>query len=96
MSINDVSDSRVTGLANLPLIFPEANVINPDYYAYEILNFQNPPYWDGTRIYKVPAFQWGNRVTLRSPERHLPRLPQHQHDAGRRVQHHARPRAVTP
>ena len=46
---------------NLPLIFPDANVINPDYYAYEILNFQNPPYWDGTRIYKVPAFQWGNR-----------------------------------
>ena len=67
LSINDVSDSRVTGLANLPLIFPEANVINPDYYAYEILNFQNPPYWDGTRIYKVPAFQWGNRVTAATP-----------------------------
>ena len=67
LSINDVSDSRNTGLANLPLIFPEANVINPDYYAYEILNFENPPSWDGTRIYKVPAFQWGNRVTAATP-----------------------------
>ena len=67
LSINDVSDSRVTGLANLPLIFPDANVINPDYYAFEILNYQNPPYWDGTRIFKVPAFQWGNRVTAATP-----------------------------
>ena len=67
LSINDVADSRTTGLADLPLIFPDANVINPDYYAFEILNYQNPPYWDGTRIFKVPAFQWGNRVTLRVP-----------------------------
>jgi carboxypeptidase family protein len=67
LSVNDVSDSRVTGLANLPLLFPDANVINPDYYAYEILQFQNPPYWDGTRIFKVPAFSWGNRVTSAPP-----------------------------
>ena len=67
LSINDVADSRTTGLANLPLIFPDANVINPDYYAFEILNYQNPPYWDGTRIFKVPAFQWGNRVTSGPP-----------------------------
>jgi len=67
LSINDVSDSRTTGLANLPLIFPDANAINPDYYAFEILNYQNPPYWDGTRIFKVPAFQWGNRITSAPP-----------------------------
>jgi hypothetical protein len=60
--VNDVSDSRTTGLATLPLIFPNANKINPDYYAFEILQYQKPPYWDGTQIYKVPAFQWGNRI----------------------------------
>jgi hypothetical protein len=62
LPVNDVSDARTTGLANFPLLFPEANVINPDYYAYEILQSQNPPYWDGTRIFKVPAFSWGNRL----------------------------------
>jgi Carboxypeptidase regulatory-like domain len=62
LSVNDVSDSRITGLAGLPLLFPDANVINPDYYAYEILQYQKPPYWDGTRIFKVPALQWGNRI----------------------------------
>ena len=95
LPVNDVSDSRTTGLANLPLIFPDANVINPDYYAYEILQSQNPPYWDGTRIFKVPAFR-GGIESLLPPEaaiprwvhrqRHLPWLPQHQHDAGRRDQ----------
>jgi hypothetical protein len=62
LSVNDISDSRVSGLAGLPLLFPDANVINTDYYAYEILQYQKPPYWDGTRIFKVPAFQWGNRI----------------------------------
>jgi hypothetical protein len=67
LSVNDVSDSRTTGLAGLPLIFPDANVINPDYYAYEILNYQQPPYWDGTQIYKVPAFTWGSRIVNGNP-----------------------------
>jgi Carboxypeptidase regulatory-like domain len=62
LPVNDVADSRTTGLANLPLLFPDANVINPDYYAYSILQSQQPPYWDGTRIYKVPALSWGNRL----------------------------------
>ena len=72
--VNDVSDSRTTGLANLPLIFPNANNINPDYYAFEILQFQKPPYWDGTQIYKVPSFQWGNRIVsgTRQPVRRHP------------------------
>ena len=29
LSINDVSNSRTTGLANLPLVFPDAHVITP-------------------------------------------------------------------
>jgi Carboxypeptidase regulatory-like domain len=60
--VNPVADARNTGLANLPLLFPNASVLNPDYYAYDVLNFQQPPYWDGTRIWKVPSFSWGNRV----------------------------------
>jgi hypothetical protein len=56
------ADRRSVGLENLPMLFPDANVINPDYYAYEILNFQQPPYWDGTRIWKVPSFSWGSRI----------------------------------
>ncbi len=68
LSVNDVSDSRVTGLANLPLLFPDAQRHQPRLLrVHENLQFQNPPYWDGTRIFKVPAFSWGNRVTSAPP-----------------------------
>jgi hypothetical protein len=60
--VNDVADARQTGLADLPLLFPNASILNPSYYAYDVLNFQQPPYWDGTRIWKVPSFSWGNRI----------------------------------
>ena len=56
---------RAAGLANLPLLFPDANVINPEYYGYWALNTGSPaaPYWDGNRVYKAPNFTWGNRIT---------------------------------
>jgi hypothetical protein len=62
LPVNPTSDARNTGLANLPFLFPNANVLNPAYYAYDVLNFQQPPYWDGTQIWKVPSFSWGNRI----------------------------------
>jgi hypothetical protein len=60
--VDSVADARQTGLANLPLLFPNASILNTSYYAYDVLNFQNPPYWDGSRIWKVPSFSWGGRV----------------------------------
>jgi hypothetical protein len=62
LPVNSVSDARTVGLGDFPFLFPNANVINPDYYAFGALNFQNPPYWDGSRIWKVPSFAWGNRI----------------------------------
>jgi hypothetical protein len=60
--VDSVADARTTGLADLPLLFPNASILNTSYYAYDVLNFQKPPYWDGTRIWKVPSFSWGNRI----------------------------------
>jgi Carboxypeptidase regulatory-like domain len=59
-----ISDARTAGLANFPLLFPDANIIDPDYYAYEALNKGQPqaPYWDGTRVWKAPTFSWGGRI----------------------------------
>ncbi len=72
LPVNDVADARRTGLANLPLLFPNASVLNPDYYAYEILNFQQPPYWDGTQIWKVPSFSWGSRIVANNNNQGAP------------------------
>ena len=44
-------------------------------------------FWDGTRMNLPPNFSWGGRIgALRRPEPALPRLAEHQPDAGRRDQ----------
>src|SRR4051812_44122066 len=57
------------GLAGLPLLFPNANVLNPDYYATQALNSMNPapPAWVNGDFQKVPAFTWGSRVSPTPP-----------------------------
>jgi hypothetical protein len=76
---NAVSDSRHVGLANFPLLFPNATVINPAYYGYSALNAGKPaaPYWDGTRVWKVPSFSWGNRIAGPPPNVALNNLREH-------------------
>ena len=60
--INDVADSRKSGLAALPLLYNDAAVIPTNSYNYEVLNSMAPPYWDGTRVWNAPEFAWGNRI----------------------------------
>jgi hypothetical protein len=57
------------GLGNLPLLFPNSNVLNPDYYAAQALNKMDPapPAWVNGDFQKVPAFTWGSRVSPTPP-----------------------------
>ena len=77
--VNPVSDSRTVGLANFPLLFPNAAVINPAYYGHSALTAGKPaaPYWDGTRVWKVPNFSWGNRIAGAPPNVGLNNLREH-------------------
>ena len=69
---NPVSNLHNAGLSGLPLLFPDASVLNPDYYAYQILTEANVPFFDGTRILRAPSFQWGSRVTGAPPNINFP------------------------
>ena len=60
--VNDISNLNNAGLSGLPLLFPEASVLNKDYYAYCILTEASVPFFDGNRILRAPNFSWGNRV----------------------------------
>jgi hypothetical protein len=73
--INDVADSRTSGLAALPLLFPDASVIPKNSYNYKVLNSFDVPYWDGTRVWIAPEFQWGNRIASGGPVSAPPNLP---------------------
>jgi Carboxypeptidase regulatory-like domain len=68
----DAASFAGAGLQGLPLIFPNATVLNPDYYAVKALNQLNPAFWDGARMSKIPTFQWGNRVANAPPNLGFP------------------------
>jgi hypothetical protein len=61
------SDRRTTGLADLPMLFPDANVINPAYYVYNAFERLSPPFWDGTRAWLPPVFAYGSRIANAPP-----------------------------
>ncbi|HEX6463936.1 MAG TPA: carboxypeptidase regulatory-like domain-containing protein, partial [Vicinamibacterales bacterium] len=60
------------GLTGLPLLFPDATVIPSSYYAVQALNDLKPPFWDGTRMAKIPTFSWGGRIANAPPNLGFP------------------------
>jgi hypothetical protein len=58
-----------SGLGGLPLIFPNANKLNPAYYATTALNGMNPapPAWVNGDFVIPPAFAWGSRISPTPP-----------------------------
>jgi hypothetical protein len=61
------SNSITAGIAGLPLIFPDARLVDPSTYTYSALGKLAPPFWDGTRVLLPPQFQFGSRVANTPP-----------------------------
>ena len=62
--INESSNrlSPTGGLANFPLLYPNAGVVPQESYAYSTLQDLNPPFWDGTSVNLPPVFNWGGLI----------------------------------
>ena len=71
-AMNDIANRNNAGLSGLPYLFPDANVIDPSYYAYEALSGVNPVTWDGTRVLMAPSYTWGSRVANAPPNTPFP------------------------
>ncbi len=69
--VND-SSNRLTSLPDFPMLFPDAGKVDPKYYANEVLNDVNPPWWDGSSINLPPVFAWGNRIGAAPPNQRYP------------------------
>ena len=59
--------NRLTSLPGFPLLYPNAGVVDPRYYAFTTLNDLNPGWFDGSRINLPPAFGWGTQNHGRRP-----------------------------
>jgi len=60
------------GLGGLPMLFADALIMNPDYYAVRALNMVNPPIWQDGMLLKTPNFTWGGRVANSPPNTPYP------------------------
>ena len=67
--MNPNSNRTNAGLGGLPLLFPDANKLNPAYYATDALNGMNPapPAWVNGDFVKLPLFAYGSRVGSTPP-----------------------------
>ena len=70
--VNPISNQATNGLAGIPSLFPNSNVIDPSYYNYEAISAVNPANFDGTRVLLAPAFQCGSRITNTPPSNIYP------------------------
>ncbi|HJZ78092.1 MAG TPA: hypothetical protein VKE51_40475 [Vicinamibacterales bacterium] len=68
----NASSNRFNGLANFPLLYPDAGVVDPNYYAMQVMRDVKPPHWDGTRLNLPPVFGWGNRIGSAPPNQRYP------------------------
>jgi hypothetical protein len=78
LAVSPKSNRDDNGMGGLPYIFPNAFNIDPSYWAYDVLNSVDLPWWDGTTAHMVPTFAWGNRITNSPPNIAWPQFIQTQ------------------
>jgi hypothetical protein len=71
-AMNPAGNRFNVGLASIPYIYPNANVIDPSYYASEALSGVGPPNFVDGRVVVPPSFAWGNRIANAPPNTPFP------------------------
>ena len=74
-AMNPAGNRFNVGLTTLPFLFPDANVIDSSYYAYEALSGVSPPNFVDGRVVVPPSFAWGSRVSNNNPNYAPPNTP---------------------
>ncbi len=69
--VND-SANRLNSLPGFPLLYPDAGVVNPRYYAYQTMQDIKPAFWDGKKLNLPPVFGWGGRIGAAPPNQRYP------------------------
>lgn len=67
LSVSPAGNRIVSGFGDIPYLFPDATVLSPNTFSYEVINKVNTTMWDGTRVVAPPSFTWGNRITNTPP-----------------------------
>ena len=67
LPVNDIANRNTAGFGAIPYIFPDATLLDPDTFAYEVISRSGTTIWDGQRVQVAPSFTWGGRVANSPP-----------------------------
>ena len=84
--VND-SSNRLNGLADFPMIYPNAGQVNRATTPTKCSTTSTPPFWDGQNDEPAAELRVGRPHRRRAAEPALSRLAEHQPHPGRRRQH---------
>ena len=62
MYVNDSTNINNIGLTNLPLLYPEARQIDPNYFGAQVLESYQPVWYQNGTILLPPNWAWGSRI----------------------------------
>ena len=70
--LDDASNKDLVGLGGFPMLFPDADILDPRFYSSRILSSLAargvaPPYFVNGRMRVPPSFNWGNRIANAPP-----------------------------
>ncbi len=64
--------NRLNTLGGFPELYPNAGVVNPAYYDYQVLQATKPVFWDGKSLNLPPIFSWGSLIGAAPPNLQFP------------------------
>jgi hypothetical protein len=67
LPVNASANRNNAGFGAIPYLFPDANILEPGTFSYDVVSRSDSPIWDGQRVHGAPAFTWGNRITNTPP-----------------------------
>jgi hypothetical protein len=65
--VSPLSNRANAGLADLPMLFPQAGSVDSSYHASRVFSAANSPFFVDGRVMYPPNFSWGNRIANAPP-----------------------------
>ena len=65
--VSPLSNRTNAGLGDLPMLFPQAGLVDPSYNAARVFGAANSPFFTDSRVMYMPNFSWGARIANAPP-----------------------------
>ena len=65
--VSPLSNRANAGLGDLPMLFPQAGLVDPSYNAARVFGAAESPFYVDGRVMYPPNFSWGNRIANAPP-----------------------------